>query len=99
MIIGERLREIREQKDLSQGDVEKKTGLLRFTSPAWKMDTRFQQSKPWKSSQEPWKSPCTSFFMTGKNHQLHSSIEKKVCPMDGASRAKEHGCCIGSGVC
>jgi transcriptional regulator with XRE-family HTH domain len=29
MIIGERLREIREQKDLSQGDVEKKTGLLR----------------------------------------------------------------------
>jgi transcriptional regulator with XRE-family HTH domain len=29
MIIGDRLREIREQKNLSQGDVEQKTGLLR----------------------------------------------------------------------
>jgi transcriptional regulator with XRE-family HTH domain len=29
MMIGDRLREIREQKKLSQGDVEKKTGLLR----------------------------------------------------------------------
>jgi transcriptional regulator with XRE-family HTH domain len=29
MIIGERLREVREQKNLSQGDIEKRTGLLR----------------------------------------------------------------------
>ena len=29
MIIGERLRTIREQKQLSQGDIEKRTGLLR----------------------------------------------------------------------
>jgi transcriptional regulator with XRE-family HTH domain len=29
MVIGERLREIREQKKMSQGDVENKTGLLR----------------------------------------------------------------------
>ncbi|MFZ0980038.1 MAG: helix-turn-helix transcriptional regulator [Candidatus Acidiferrales bacterium] len=29
MIIGDRLRELREQKQLSQGDVEKRTGLLR----------------------------------------------------------------------
>jgi transcriptional regulator with XRE-family HTH domain len=29
MIIGDRLRELREQKKLSQGDVEKRTGLLR----------------------------------------------------------------------
>jgi transcriptional regulator with XRE-family HTH domain len=29
MIIGERLRQIREQKNLSQGDIEHKTGLLR----------------------------------------------------------------------
>ena len=29
MIIGERLRTIREQKNLSQGDIERKTGLLR----------------------------------------------------------------------
>jgi len=29
MIIGERLRVLREEKNLSQGDIEKKTGLLR----------------------------------------------------------------------
>jgi transcriptional regulator with XRE-family HTH domain len=29
MTIGERLRQIREQKNLSQGDIERKTGLLR----------------------------------------------------------------------
>lgn len=29
MIIGDRLREIRIEKDLSQGDIEKRTGLLR----------------------------------------------------------------------
>ena len=29
MIIGERLRQIRDQKNLSQGDIERKTGLLR----------------------------------------------------------------------
>jgi transcriptional regulator with XRE-family HTH domain len=29
MVIGDRLREIREEKKLSQGDVEKRTGLLR----------------------------------------------------------------------
>ncbi len=29
MIIGDRLRDMREQKKLSQGDIEKRTGLLR----------------------------------------------------------------------
>jgi transcriptional regulator with XRE-family HTH domain len=29
MIIGDRLRELREQKKLSQGDIEKRTGLVR----------------------------------------------------------------------
>jgi transcriptional regulator with XRE-family HTH domain len=29
MIIGNRLRQLREQKNMSQGDIEKKTGLLR----------------------------------------------------------------------
>jgi transcriptional regulator with XRE-family HTH domain len=34
MIIGDRLREMREEKKLSQGDIEKRTGLLRcYISP------------------------------------------------------------------
>ncbi len=35
MLIGQRLRELRESKNLSQGDIEKRTGLLRcYTSRA-----------------------------------------------------------------
>jgi transcriptional regulator with XRE-family HTH domain len=30
MVIGERLKDLREQKKMSQGDVEKRTGLLRW---------------------------------------------------------------------
>src|SRR5437660_8304820 len=33
MIIGDRLRDMREQKKLSQGDIEKRTGLLRCYIP------------------------------------------------------------------
>ena len=33
MVIGDRLKSLRESKDLSQGDIEKRTGLLRcYTS-------------------------------------------------------------------
>ncbi len=34
MVIGDRLKTLREAKDLSQGDIEKRTGLLRcYVSP------------------------------------------------------------------
>ncbi len=34
MVIGNRLKELRESKELSQGDIEKRTGLLRsYRSP------------------------------------------------------------------
>jgi len=41
MVIGNRLKELRESKQLSQGDIEKRTGLLVATSLALKMDTQF----------------------------------------------------------
>ena len=43
MLIGERLRELREAKNLSQGDIEKRTGLVRpYTSRVSRTATRFQ---------------------------------------------------------
>jgi transcriptional regulator with XRE-family HTH domain len=57
MVIGERLKELRKQEPISQGDVEKRTGLLRcyisrvengHTVPSvdtlWKDDPRFGSS-------------------------------------------------------
>jgi hypothetical protein len=89
------------RKTLSQGDIEKSTGCFVVMSLAWKMDTRFPQSKPWKSWRELWTFRSTSFFMMGKNHQsfLHSPNEKKVFPMDGVPLAKKRGSCIGSALC
>jgi transcriptional regulator with XRE-family HTH domain len=42
MITGDRLRELREGKSLSQGDIEKRTGLLRWVSIAESFSRNFQ---------------------------------------------------------
>ena len=41
LMIGERLRTIRESKNLSQGDVEKRTGMLRCYTLASRTATQF----------------------------------------------------------
>jgi transcriptional regulator with XRE-family HTH domain len=47
MIIGDRLRALREDKKLSQGDIEKRTGLLRcYISLASRMGIPFPRLKP-----------------------------------------------------
>ena len=64
MIIGDRLRALREEKKLSQDDIEKRTGLLRcyisrvengHTVPA------IETLRRWLGL---WKFPCTSFSTT-----------------------------------
>jgi transcriptional regulator with XRE-family HTH domain len=47
MIIGDRLRQVREEKKLSQGDIEKRTGLLRcYVS---RVENGSRLLKHWKS--------------------------------------------------
>ena len=41
MMIGEKLKAVRKSKNLSQGDVEHKTGLLRCYVSRCKTDTRY----------------------------------------------------------
>jgi len=47
MAIGERPQSIREEKKLSQGDIEKHTGLLRATSPEWKTVIPCRRLRQW----------------------------------------------------
>jgi transcriptional regulator with XRE-family HTH domain len=63
MIIGDRLRALREDKKLSQGDIEKRTGLLRcyvsrvengHTVPAVETRLAFQMSQVLKVQQAKW---------------------------------------------
>ena len=55
MVIGDRLKTLRETKDLSQGDIEKRTGLFRcyisrvengHTIPSVETPEKFPRSKP-----------------------------------------------------
>ena len=48
MVIGEQLKALREQKGLSQGDIEKRTGLLDVTSHGWRTGTLFPVWTRWR---------------------------------------------------
>jgi transcriptional regulator with XRE-family HTH domain len=50
MAIGERLKQIRDYKGLSQGDIERRTGMLRCYVSRVEQATQRLASKPWKSS-------------------------------------------------
>ncbi len=66
MIIGDRLRALREEKKLSQGDIEKRTGLLRATSPASRMATPFRPSRRSRNWLGPSKCPLYQLFYDGE---------------------------------
>jgi hypothetical protein len=65
MIIGDRLRELREAKNLSQGDIEKRTGLLRC----------FHQLKRSKNSRGRSKCRSTNFSTTEEPPKLPTLLK------------------------
>jgi len=64
MIIGDRLRALREEKKLSQGDIESVVAYFVATFRGSRMAILFPQLKPWRSLHAHWKFPCTSFSTT-----------------------------------
>jgi transcriptional regulator with XRE-family HTH domain len=72
LVIGERLRAIRESKNLSQGDIEQRTGMLPATLRASKTATRFRQSIRSRSMRRRSKFHCINFFTMMKRRQRRS---------------------------
>src|SRR5260370_2838696 len=71
MIIGERPRELREERKLSHGDIEKRTGLLRCYISRVRTVIPFRQSKRWKKWPERWNfRSTTSCTMATKRPKL-----------------------------
>ncbi len=64
MIIGDRLRELRERKGLSQGDIEKRTGLARAYISRVENGHTVPSIDTLESLRVRSKSRCTSFFTT-----------------------------------
>ena len=70
MIVGDRLKAIRETKDLSQGDIEKRTGLLRCYISRVENGHTVPSIETLEKRLGHWKSRCTSCFMTAtKSHK------------------------------
>jgi transcriptional regulator with XRE-family HTH domain len=63
MIIGDRLRELREEKKLSQGDIEKRTGLLRCYISRVENDHTVPAIETLEKLARALESRCTSFSM------------------------------------
>ena len=75
MVIADRLKALREQKNMSRDDIEKRTGLLRCF--AWRTATRFQPSTHLKKWLMHWTYRCTCFFMMARNHLDPRSRRRK----------------------
>ena len=90
MLIGQRLRELRESKDLSQGDVEKRTGLLRcytsrvengYTTPTVETLEKYARAL---------EVPLYKFFLDGDGEpqkpKLHASMAEPTWGANGNER-------------
>jgi hypothetical protein len=101
MMIGDRLRVMREGKNISQGEVEKRTGLLRcYISRVEKTDTRFLPSKRSRSSRGRWRCRSTSSSMTVKKRHLNFQFfpgERRKPARRGAIPGKMRALCSGFG--
>src|ERR1700692_77797 len=77
MVIDDRLRALREEKKFSQGNIEKRTGLLRSYIPASRTATPYLLSRRLKSLLAPLRSPCTNFSMRGEDPPELPNLPKR----------------------
>jgi len=75
MIVGDRLRAVREDRKLSQGDVERRTGLLRCYISRVE-NGRSLHWKLWGGSHERWRYLFTRSSMTVSSHPLNSLLHR-----------------------
>jgi transcriptional regulator with XRE-family HTH domain len=85
VIIGDRLRSIREEKRLSQGDIEKRTALLRCYASRVENGHTVPAVEPIERFGGLWKSPYTNSFTMETNHSRFQTFPK------GRQQTRLHG--------
>src|SRR6266702_3009611 len=102
MVIADRLRVLREEKQLSQGDIEKRTGLLRcYISRVENGHTVPAIETLEKMARARWKFPCTSFSTTARsrpNCRISRSGSRLMTCL-GAVRERMHVFLTSSAAC
>jgi len=77
MIIGDRLRVMREEKKLSQGDIEKRTGLLRCYISRVENGHTVPPSKRWKKLARALEVPLYQLFYDGEEPPQLPNLPKR----------------------
>jgi hypothetical protein len=72
MSIGQRIHQIRTQKGISQGDIQRSTGMRRGYVSGSSMAKRFRPSKPCSGSRPPSTCQCTGSFV-----QLRTRLRRR----------------------
>ena len=91
MQIGSRLKEIREAKNLSQGDIEKRTGLVRCYTSRVEHGHTVPSVETWKNSRGRWKFRSTSSFTKVKKQRPAASApEERIPGSAGETRRERH---------
>jgi len=84
MIIGDRLRDLREEKKLSQGDIEKRTGLLRCYISRVENGHTIPAIETLEKMARALEVPLYQFFYEGEEPPQVPTLFKQKSPDEGA---------------
>src|SRR5258708_16982234 len=84
MIIGDRLRELREEKKLSQGDIEKRTGLVRPYISRVENNHTVPNIETLEKMARALEFPLYQLFYDGDEPPVLPNLLKRKSPDDGA---------------
>lgn len=86
MLIGQRLKEIRESKHLSQGDIEKRTGLLRCYTSRVENSHTIPAIETLEKYARALEVPLYKFFYEGSGPPKNLKLPREVAAEWGAER-------------
>lgn len=99
MVIGDRLRDIRKQKNFSQGEMEKRTGLLRYYISRVENGHAVPVIGTLEKIARAFEVPMYQLFYDAERPlDPLSSHRVKLVRMNGAPAGRMHVCCTGSGA-
>ena|SRR5579864_6144822 len=92
MLIGQRLRELRESKNLSQGDIEKRTGLLRCYTSRVENGHTVPAIETLEKYARALEIPMYKLFYEGKEPSKHPAIlsAERAKPMWGSKDSERY---------
>lgn len=90
MVIGKRLRQLRESKGLSQGDIEKRTGMLRCYTSRVENGHTVPSVETLEKYARALEVPTYKLFHEGDGRPLHPKVAVTKLDNEWGAKGKEH---------